>query len=469
MWIAHSINLGPEQQHLAPLADYLVSGDHQAFTHQFQQLQDQNPRAFSEHAQVFRQALQERGLYLGMGPGGTVGLEHLAQGPQSQHQLGFAQGVGERGGSTWAVSQSTGGLITPSRPGGDAIGIPLAPGETAFGKSENLGPAPAVDHNIPGSGPTPTGPDTTQQTPGPAPSEPWLDPKFATSHLPQAGPDGNLQAGGYNISPEHAALIDSPRAFQEVIGQTTNPDAPGYHAGTVYKVGLENNTVWAVKPLSGEPGVGNPESNMQQIFGANMFHNEFGVGGVANALGASHLVPTTVPFNGSDGIGSAQKWVNQDGLPTDQYHPHDRQLAGAIDYISGAFDRGGDNYRTETSPSNTPTPALTDNAASFPNGNMHLWMQSGFVAEQLNQPFAPEVQAKIDSVTPDQLRQTLTNAGVQSGAIDGAVSRLQEMQSPAMGGKGQITGEAWNAPIYGFARGAGAVYEPGPIRPRKLF
>ncbi|NUS45935.1 MAG: hypothetical protein HOQ24_19855 [Mycobacteriaceae bacterium] len=163
---------------------------------------------------------------------------------------------------------------------------------------------------------------------------------------------------------------------------------------------------------------------------------------VSVLLGFEGLVPHTALAELKHlGAGSVQRFVpgKQGPRPTVHSYPDSQtQEAAVLDYVLASLDRtaGRDaNYLIDLN----GNLALIDNELSLPTAIRDISrLKSEFVHMHVNQRLNDDVLAKVQALHPEQLRGALHDLEIEPRAINGALDRLQEIQTNE-----RITGAAW--------------------------
>lgn len=212
-----------------------------------------------------------------------------------------------------------------------------------------------------------------------------------------------------------------------------DPMSQDGHVNETYLVEFPDGSRAVYKPISGEDA-----SLRNSIPSGTLGHREVAASRVNEDLGFD-LVPTTGRWDGPDGPGSLQRFSDGStaGLPPGGYSRVDQERMAVLDYVTGNTDRHPGNYLTG------PDGRLVaiDHGYSFPENTTDK-IRSDFVAQQLDQPLSPEVMDQVRRADPAQIADRLRDAGLGDDAVNGALNRLNEVQT-----RGTITGENWGGPI----------------------
>ena len=213
-----------------------------------------------------------------------------------------------------------------------------------------------------------------------------------------------------------------------------------FHEKQVWRMRSTDGRQNVFKPISGEfPARYGIPTNP-----GDLARRELAAYRVDSMLGFD-LVPPAALIKGPKGYGDGvvmQFVESAPGRSYGHYHRADQQRMGVLDYIIGNTDRHVGNYRT-LMVDGRPRPVAIDHAQSFPESPDGLYgIRSDFTKAHLNQTLDRDVLQAVKSLHPDRLRAGLQDAGLSDKAVDGAVSRLQEIQR-----SGKITKENWPSEV----------------------
>ncbi|TDD06861.1 hypothetical protein E1181_11245 [Saccharopolyspora terrae] len=174
---------------------------------------------------------------------------------------------------------------------------------------------------------------------------------------------------------------------------------------------------------------------------------------LAEDLGFGRMTPKSVEWDGPKGQGVLQEWVG-DAVPFDklersgsarmsEFPIDDRQRAAIFDYVSGNVDRNMGNFMRRDGYNGL---VLIDHGYCFPSSvdRANYALDSPFITEFKDKPLSDEVLAGIRSVDTGRMEERLRLSGLSDDEINGALSRLREVQQ-----SGMITGQAWGGDIRG--------------------
>ncbi|WP_459549837.1 protein kinase family protein [Nocardia sp. X0981] len=144
-------------------------------------------------------------------------------------------------------------------------------------------------------------------------------------------------------------------------------------------------------------------------------------------------IPPTARTNGPAGPGMIQQFVESlPGRRAQRYPRVQQQQVAVLDYIMGNRDRHSFNYRTVTV-GGRPQVVAIDHARSFSVGDpLTVDIRSPFVHAQRGKPFEPEILEALNRVDTHLLRTAFGEAGIQERAIDGAITRLENLRTLGM-------------------------------------
>ncbi|MEU7631997.1 alpha/beta hydrolase [Nocardia sp. NPDC049220] len=242
---------------------------------------------------------------------------------------------------------------------------------------------------------------------------------------------------GYELSAAELA------ALGEVVDEEPLNDL-----GDVFRVEFDDGSVWVYRtemdPEEAEY-IGVPRSGL--------LVREVAVSALDQFFGAG-LVPESRFWRGPHGLGTLTPFVpHEPGLKVREYPKTQRHWAAALDYIGGNVDRNPSNWGTPPTVGETGTPRvlLFDNTSTLPEGpNSFTFadedergalvgrIRSPFVVAAFNERLDATVLAKVRTVESGRFRALLRTLGVEPGAVEDAVRRLEEIQRD-----GKITGEAF--------------------------
>jgi hypothetical protein len=204
------------------------------------------------------------------------------------------------------------------------------------------------------------------------------------------------------------------------------------------KIRFTDGVAAIYKPISGEDRLTAMLSLGLIPEGGGQSLREVAASEVDRALGFD-LVPDTVMYNGPDGLGSVQLWVEdaEHAKALSEYYAVDQERMAVLDYFIGNTDRHENNYLTSAD----GRPVAIDNGLSFPLSAQ--WpIRSDFVADVLGRRLSGRVLEQVHSVDLRALARRLESLGIGRAAVTGAVARLREVRL-----EGMITGAAWGGPI----------------------
>lgn len=175
---------------------------------------------------------------------------------------------------------------------------------------------------------------------------------------------------------------------------------------------------------------------------------------LAEDLGFGRMAPKSVEWDGPQGQGVLQEWVG-DAVPfdtlqrsgrsvsLDDFPTADRQRAAIFDYVSGNVDRNMGNFMMRKDDDGL---VLIDHGFCFPStaDAENYALDSPFINEFKDVPLSSEVLAEIRNVDTGPMAERLRLSGLNDEEVDGALSRLEEIQQ-----SGMITGHAWGGEIRG--------------------
>jgi uncharacterized protein YukE len=233
-----------------------------------------------------------------------------------------------------------------------------------------------------------------------------------------AGTEGPV---GPVLDEEQVALESkTPVDIEDISGQ-------GNINGT-YKVTYSDGTSSIYKPAVGEAYA------RTSVTPGTYYQSEVAGYQVSAALNLDVVPPTTFVGAGTPEVGSAQAWADgaSPSMPASNYSAADQERMGVLDYVEGNTDRHPGNYLTDAQ----GHPVAIDNGLSFPTTTAEP-IRSNFVVNILDKPLSQPTIDAARAINTDDFAATLRASGLSDSAVQGAVARLQEVQS------GMITGQAW--------------------------
>ena len=196
------------------------------------------------------------------------------------------------------------------------------------------------------------------------------------------------------------------------------------------------------KPLAGEKTYGDLKAG-------TLYLREISASRVNNALGLD-IVPPTVEMTLGGQKGSVQLFaentVRAQGANQANLDPILRDRMTALDYLIQNRDRHGNNWLIRSDGA-TSRPVAIDHGLSFPSGAMNV------AAPALR----PETRALLAQADPNGLQASLREVGLDEGAIQGVLTRLQTIRTNA--------GVAAQVPAAPLPAAPRAVPQPAPIAP----
>lgn len=204
----------------------------------------------------------------------------------------------------------------------------------------------------------------------------------------------------------------------------------------VHKMRSDDGQLNIYKPTGGlefEPG------SMERSMLAGFTAREIAAYRLDEILGFGRIPPTARtsgpvgPEVESAGPGMIQQFVESlPGHRAKRYPKVQQQQVAVLDYIMGNRDRHMGNYRTVTVGGHAQVVAI-DHARSFSLGDpLTVDIRSPFVHAQRGTPFEPEVLNALKRVDTGLLRAALGDAGIPDPAIDGAITRLENLRTLGM-------------------------------------
>jgi hypothetical protein len=217
------------------------------------------------------------------------------------------------------------------------------------------------------------------------------------------------------------------------------------HVNTAYHIHFEDGSRGVYKPRVGESA-----EVRENIPADGLAGREVAAYRVDYIMGFGR-VPVTTLWDGPDGEGSIQRFVESARIkPASYYSQLTVDQMAVLDYVIGSSDRHGGNYLSGAD----GQLAAIDNGYAFPESKDSFsfrgpatstsdsiiirGIRSDFVAGKLNCPLDDHVVAQVRAVDPDRIRHALHSLGMSSPAIAGTLERLREVQI-----RGMITGESW--------------------------
>jgi hypothetical protein len=357
--------------------DALNSGDHDEFTRRAQAAFDTNRAAYSDFTSQVKPALDAQGLSLVRGPGGDVSLEQ-----KSPSTLPAAQRV-------TAPEVSTPAQASAAEPASQATEHPASE------------PAPEAA----------------------TPAEPSAEPAAHEPFVPTPEQPYEHNVAGYPLDDAQQALVH--QGITDTVPLSTDEQGKNPASWQTFDDGTKGISKPEELANRADPDASrNPDGT--PAYGP-LYVNDLAAYNTDRAFGFG-LVPTTAPFDAGPaggGIGSIQAQVPGIGTDTSNYSLEDQQRMGVLDYVMGNADRHLDNWRT----TDDGRPGAIDNSYSFPQSTNDAQLRSDFVFNTVNQPISDEVMNQVNSVDPEDLRQSLLSAGLHPDAAQGAVDRLTEIQT----------------------------------------
>lgn len=200
----------------------------------------------------------------------------------------------------------------------------------------------------------------------------------------------------------------------------------------VWRLSTADGAAAVYKPVGGE----DPELRRQVTASTSLMVREVAAYRL-DALVGYRLVPVTTRYVGDHGAGSLQDWAPRPGLRPLQYTTLDQQRMAVFDYVAGNSDRHAGNVLTSAD----WRPAAIDNGLAFPDVAGRA-LRSSFVAEHFGRPLDPAVLEPLRRLDLRLVRRVLEDAGLEPGAVDGALVRIAEVRDA-----GRITGAGWPGKI----------------------
>lgn len=247
---------------------------------------------------------------------------------------------------------------------------------------------------------------------------------------------------GINATLAHD-VTDEPR---DKIGEWTRVGGDGNNR-EVTRNKIKHGTVSEKKQLSGGAngsytitvggvrGVWKPRSEekprlFKGIKGGTYYRREVCVSNLADAIGATNLVPTTVEREIDGDVGSVMEFLGNSkvatSLPsTNQYGTKDSlTTAAAFDYLIGVSDRSYNNWMVD----GEGNISLIDNGLSLPTNGLQEFESFLFYKAVGNNHQIPET---VKSWDKDKVQTVLQSHGIEKKAIDGVIQRLTTLQGMA--------------------------------------
>jgi hypothetical protein len=260
-----------------------------------------------------------------------------------------------------------------------------------------------------------------------------------TSAAPRSSPDSSTTstestepAPDYSSVPHHTEPWPDPMDLQVADISPMNAHA---HVNEAYIVTFEDGSQGLYKPVSGET------SKWDTIPPSGMAAREVAASVVDRHLGLG-LTPSTTMWNGPDGPGSLQRMAMPNSPSNDpaDYTTSEQQRMAVFDYVIGNSDRHTGNYLTGENGGIVPIDhglAFPLDENSFDRGQIR-GIRSDFVANEYGLYLDRGLVLDLERVDSDQLGDDLSRLGLEDAAVDGAISRLDEIRE-----SGGITGAAW--------------------------
>jgi len=218
--------------------------------------------------------------------------------------------------------------------------------------------------------------------------------------------------------------------------QSIAPMNANAHLNEAYVVTFEDGSQGLYKPVTGEDTTtvtGVPPSGLApREVGASVVDRHLGLG----------LTPATTNWDGPQGPGSLQRMAMPNTPSNDpgDYTSSEQQRMAVLDYVIGNSDRHNGNYLTDQNGGVVPI----DHGYSFPVDQDSFdrgpirGIRSDFVANEYGTYMDQDIIDGLNRVDSDRLGDDLARLGLEEPAIDGALSRLDEIRQ-----NGGITGANW--------------------------
>lgn len=247
-----------------------------------------------------------------------------------------------------------------------------------------------------------------------------------------AAPGGRPGATG-PTPPHHTAPWPDPMDLRVVDISPMNANA---HLNEAHVVTFEDGSQGLYKPVTGEDTTtvtGVPPSGLApREAGASVVDRHLGLG----------LTPATTMWDGPQGHGSLQRMAvpNTGSMDPGDYTSSEQQRMAVLDYVIGNSDRHNGNYLTDQNGGVVPI----DHGYSFPVDQDSFdrgpirGIRSDFVANEYGNYLDQDIIDGLNRVDADQLGDDLSRLGLEDRAVDGAISRLDEIRQ-----NGGITGANW--------------------------
>jgi hypothetical protein len=229
----------------------------------------------------------------------------------------------------------------------------------------------------------------------------------------------------WNPQPKPAAN-DSASRENNLRSPVVSAKNHGGGVSVVEKVTLENGTVAAFKPASGEP----PVVMRGNITPGKATEREIAAWKVADLVGMSDMVAPTIGRTVNGERGSLQEW--QKGVPAANamnYSQYDGDVgasrAAAFDYVIGNTDRHSGNWLVEGEGVNAKL-HLIDHGLSFPessriSGNEYFTKHAESLRTVPSNYAAPYVRERANIVAE------LRNLGLGERVIEGVNTRISRL------------------------------------------